>query len=161
MFISVPHWMVLVRSLFVLHSNVGSGPVRFFATDVVFRILGFSKWTLPVDVANADPNLAVKCVPSLLTSHFWSCLLCVRIDKYFCLLFVLRTNGFIRTCFCMFIVVSHSIESGRSLFDLHRNGFMWTSQCSFISVSHSIDLVVYCLFYTEIGFSQLVILYSS
>ena len=124
-------------------------PRRPLGTEVVFRILGLSKWTSPVDVANADPNLAVKCVPSLLTSHFCSCLLCVRFDRYFGLLFVLRTNGFIRTRLCMFIVVSHSIESGRSLFDLHRNGFMWTSQCSFISVSHSIGLVAYCLFYTE------------
>ena len=62
---------------------------EFCKTEVVFRVLGCLKWTSSVDVANADPNLAGKCCPSLLTSHISCLVCCVQFDRSIGLLFVL------------------------------------------------------------------------
>ena len=43
----------------------------FLRTEVIFRILDYSRWTWRDDVANHDPNLEAKCAQSLLTSHNW------------------------------------------------------------------------------------------
>ena len=62
--------------------------VEISKIEIVFRILGCLKWTSSVDVANADPNLAVKCLRSLLTSHILGLLCCVLFVISIGLLFV-------------------------------------------------------------------------